>query len=86
MVSDALSFMPSNVSAHLRQDLIFKNQAMSSRKNEGGQFVNDLLRTEFHKCVSIQNMSRMVVYATLQEIYDQVHQGMRCHRCAPRSF
>jgi len=30
-------------------DLIFKNQAMSSRKNEGGQFVNDLLRTEFHK-------------------------------------
>jgi len=30
-------------------DLIFKNQAMSSRKNEGGRFVNDLLRTEFHK-------------------------------------
>jgi len=30
-------------------DLVFKNQAMSSRKNEGGQFVNDLLRTEFHK-------------------------------------
>jgi len=30
-------------------DLIFKDQAMSSRKNEGGQFVNDLLRTEFHR-------------------------------------
>jgi len=30
-------------------DLVFKNQAMSSRKREGGQFVNDLLRTEFHK-------------------------------------
>jgi len=30
-------------------DLIFKNQAMSSRKTEGGRFVNDLLRTEFHK-------------------------------------
>jgi len=30
-------------------DLIFKNQAMSARKTEGGKFVNDLLRTEFHK-------------------------------------
>ncbi|KAI0821301.1 Pre-mRNA-splicing factor Cwf15/Cwc15 [Irpex lacteus] len=31
-------------------DLIFKNQAMSSRdKDKSGQFVNDLLRTEFHK-------------------------------------
>ncbi|KAH9935188.1 Cwf15/Cwc15 cell cycle control protein [Epithele typhae] len=31
-------------------DLIFKNQAMSSRdKNKEPQFVNDLLRTEFHK-------------------------------------
>ncbi|KAI0076378.1 Cwf15/Cwc15 cell cycle control protein, partial [Panus rudis PR-1116 ss-1] len=32
-------------------DLIFKNQAMNSRdKDKGqGQFVNDLLRTEFHK-------------------------------------
>ncbi|KAK7691911.1 hypothetical protein QCA50_005316 [Cerrena zonata] len=32
-------------------DLIFKNQAMSSRdKDKGsGHFVNDLLRTEFHK-------------------------------------
>ncbi|KAF5387283.1 hypothetical protein D9757_006867 [Collybiopsis confluens] len=30
-------------------DLIFKNQAMSSRDKPQGQFVNDLLRTEFHK-------------------------------------
>ncbi|KAL0955680.1 hypothetical protein HGRIS_001904 [Hohenbuehelia grisea] len=30
-------------------DLIFKNQAMSSRDKGQGQFVNDLLRTEFHK-------------------------------------
>lgn len=30
-------------------DLVFKNQAINSRKREGGQFVNDLLRTEFHK-------------------------------------
>ncbi|KAL0567692.1 complexed with cef1p [Marasmius crinis-equi] len=29
-------------------DLIFKNQAMDTRNKEG-QFVNDLLRTEFHK-------------------------------------
>ena len=34
----------------LRADLIFKNQAMSSRdKGKEPQFVNDLLRTEFHK-------------------------------------
>ncbi|OBZ69675.1 Pre-mRNA-splicing factor cwc15 [Grifola frondosa] len=31
-------------------DLIFKNQAMSSRdKDKSGRFVNDLLRTDFHK-------------------------------------
>ncbi|THV06659.1 Cwf15/Cwc15 cell cycle control protein [Dendrothele bispora CBS 962.96] len=30
-------------------DLIFKNQAMSTRDKGQGQFVNDLLRTEFHK-------------------------------------
>jgi len=30
-------------------DLIFKDQAMDTRKGEGGRFVNDLLRTEFHK-------------------------------------
>ena len=35
-------------------DLIFKNQAMNSRDKDkaSGQFVNDLLRTEFHKYVS----------------------------------
>ncbi|KAG7091303.1 hypothetical protein E1B28_010349 [Marasmius oreades] len=30
-------------------DLIFKNQAMDTRNKPQGQFVNDLLRTEFHK-------------------------------------
>lgn len=32
-------------------DLIFKNQAMGSNDKQSGQFVNDLLRTEFHKYV-----------------------------------
>ncbi|KAG8966893.1 hypothetical protein FRC03_011078 [Tulasnella sp. 419] len=30
-------------------DLIFKNQAMGSNDKPSGQFVNDLLRTEFHR-------------------------------------
>lgn len=30
-------------------DLIFKNQAMNVKDKQGGHFVNDLLRTEFHK-------------------------------------
>jgi len=30
-------------------DLIFKNQAANTKDNQGGHFVNDLLRTEFHK-------------------------------------
>lgn len=36
-------------------DLIFKNQAMNSREKEkaSGGFVNDLLRTEFHKYVVV---------------------------------
>lgn len=38
-------------------DLIFKNQAMN-QKEKSGHFVNDLLRTEFHKCV-------LVPFATL---------------------
>ena len=58
MVSDPPFFVFSEVRTNVRQDLVFKNQAMSSRKNEGGQFVNDLLRTEFHKCVHIQNTPR----------------------------
>lgn len=33
-------------------DLIFKNQAMN-QKDKSGRFVNDLLRTEFHKCVLV---------------------------------
>jgi len=30
-------------------DLIFKNQAVNANDKQSGQFVNDLLRTEFHK-------------------------------------
>lgn len=32
-------------------DLIFKNQAMTPKDKGQGHFVNDLLRTEFHKSV-----------------------------------
>ncbi|KAI0800126.1 Pre-mRNA-splicing factor Cwf15/Cwc15 [Fomes fomentarius] len=47
-------------------DLIFKNQAMSSRdKDKQPQFVNDLLRTEFHK----KFMAKFIKVAML--IYDQ---------------
>lgn len=40
------------------EDLIFKNQAISQRDkdNKKSEFVNDLLRTEFHKyvhCIAI---------------------------------
>ena len=55
MVSYTPFFIHNEVRTHVCQDLVFKNQAMSSRRNEGGQFVNDLLRTEFHKYVHIQN-------------------------------
>ena len=36
-------------------DLIFKNQAMDSKGRDKSGFVNDLLRTEFHKYVSVTN-------------------------------
>lgn len=42
--------MPSE--SRLVVDLIFKNQAMN-QKEKSGQFVNDLLRTEFHKYASV---------------------------------
>lgn len=58
MVRANLFFVPSVVRSHSSQDLIFKNQAMNSRKNEGAQFVNDLLRTEFHKYVHMQTVSQ----------------------------
>ena len=69
-------FVLSDVRTHFCQDLIFKNQAMSSRKTEGGKFVNDLLRTEFHKYVHTKTKLRIEVYTKRQEIYDQVYQGM----------
>lgn len=45
------SYLIAQLSNVHRTDLIFKDQAMSSRDGKGGRFVNDLLRTEFHKCV-----------------------------------
>ncbi|PPQ64550.1 hypothetical protein CVT24_008452 [Panaeolus cyanescens] len=36
-------------------DLIFKNQAMDQKQNQAG-FVNDLLRTEFHRLVPIYHL------------------------------
>ena len=86
MVSDSMPFIFSDASTHLCLDLVFKNQAKNSRKNEGGQFVNDLLRTEFHKYVHIQNVPRIETYATLEEIYDQVHQGMHFRLYASQPF
>ena len=58
-------------------DLIFKNQAMNSRVKDkaSGQFVNDLLRTEFHKYVVISPTSVPLIDRTLQEIHGQVYQG-----------
>ncbi|KAF9036945.1 Cwf15/Cwc15 cell cycle control protein [Hymenopellis radicata] len=54
-------------------DLIFKNQAMDTRNKGQGQFVNDLLRTEFHKCVFTLWRSNMA--HGFQEIHGQIHQG-----------
>ncbi|KAF8706624.1 Cwf15 Cwc15 cell cycle control protein, partial [Rhizoctonia solani] len=34
-------------------DVIFKNQAVNSSDSPNGQFVNDLLRTEFHRLVAV---------------------------------
>ena len=42
------SLMDLNERCFLLADLIFKNQTAND-KDRGGQFVNDLLRTEFHK-------------------------------------
>lgn len=38
-----------NLKAHSFSDLIFKNQAMDQKSQTQGNFVNDLLRTEFHR-------------------------------------
>lgn len=42
-------------------DLIFKNQAMATRDKGQGQFVNDLLRTEFHKYVYLNSIRMHVL-------------------------
>lgn len=46
-----MSWLCGSLTAVMITDLIFKNQAMGN-KEKGGDFVNDLLRTEFHKYVS----------------------------------
>ena len=58
-------------------DLIFKNQAMTPKDKGQGHFVNDLLRTEFHKSVSFllfffvrSDQSRA------QEVHGQIYQGI----------
>ena len=49
---------------HTTADLIFKNQATGQSDKPSGQFVNDLLRTEFHKFV-ILSASYMVFFLML---------------------
>jgi Cwf15/Cwc15 cell cycle control protein len=48
------------------QDVIFKNQAMNQKTPGQGNFVNDLLRTEFHRFVDTFSM-----YS--QELTDKPH-------------
>lgn len=74
-LTDCVMFLP---------DLIFKNQAMSSRdKDKGsGHFVNDLLRTEFHKYVTVTAIL-FVTDPFLQKVHGEIYQGtllLRVHR------
>jgi len=74
---NSLSLNKKNVQADASLDLIFKNQAMSSRDKGTGNFVNDLLRTEFHKCVisiSVALPHIQSVYR-LQKVHGEIHQG-----------
>ena len=69
-------------------DLIFKNQAVNIRdKDKDPQFVNDLLRTEFHKYVRptvapvhvIWFLTGVCAYVRTrrpQKVHGEVHQGM----------
>lgn len=61
------------------KDLIFKNQAMNGDEKAQGQFVNDLLRTEFHKCVIdfwVKMFSAEKFAFFPQKVHDKIHQGM----------
>lgn len=56
-------------------DLIFKNQANGQSDKPSGQFVNDLLRTEFHKSVLSSNTPRLFFsHRLLQEVHAEIHQ------------
>lgn len=55
-------------------DLIFKNQA-AGQKDRSGEFVNDLLRTEFHRYVSHALLRLCLTH--LQQIYAKIHQVIR---------
>ena len=58
-------------------DLIFKNQAMTPKDKGQGHFVNDLLRTEFHKSVSFVLFSFLFVLTSHeQKIHGQIYQGI----------
>lgn len=46
----SFAFLAASTNRVTRADLIFKNQATNSDR-PSGHFVNDLLRTEFHRCV-----------------------------------
>jgi len=57
-------------------DLIFKNQAMSTRDKPQGQFVNDLLRTEFHKYVQFFLIFlHFLICMSFQKVHVKIHQG-----------
>ena len=71
-------------------DLIFKNQAVNEKDKPPGQFVNDLLRTEFHKWVHPKKLSCRVLWDSFpfeqeihvslrQVVYIIVHACVRVH-------
>lgn len=49
-------------------DLIFKNQANGSSDKPSGQFVNDLLRTEFHRLVSTLSFHPRELTTTIENL------------------
>ena len=51
-------------------DLIFKNQATSDKDKPPGQFVNDLLRTEFHKWVHHHPHCLSLYFARAHHLYE----------------
>ena len=50
---------------------------MNQKTPGQGNFVNDLLRTEFHRFVDTFSMySQELTDKTVQKIYGEIHQGM----------